>query len=104
MEENLKKVELTAIRTMYAKESGGWEGEKKKKQKKKQFPLWPVVTMLLEHLKNLAPKCFYLRDLLFYCFPLKVTVDMYFFQKWLTKNKINFSVVCINYGQHEMGG
>lgn len=35
MEENLQKVELTAIRTMHAKESGGWEGEKKKRKEKK---------------------------------------------------------------------
>lgn len=41
---------------------------------------------------------------MFQLFILKVSVDVDFFQKWLTRNVINFAVVYINYGEYETGG
>lgn len=59
---------------------------------------------ILEHLNNFFSKSFNLRELLFHWFILKVSIDVVFSQKWLTKSLINFAVVCINYGEWEVGG
>lgn len=73
---------------------------KVKKQHEETGHIIPAVTCSVVAVTR-APqesgsKCFYLRDLLFHCFTLKVSVEMHLFQNWLTKNLINFAVVRIS--------
>lgn len=72
---------------------------KVKKQHKETGHIIPAVTFsscVTRAPQESGSKYFYLRDLLFHCFTLKMSVKMHLFQNWLTTNLINFAVVCIS--------